>query len=211
MKKLLAFLLIASICFGSVACTAKKEPEAATQTTAPAESAPQAQASAATTTTAADEQVTITLPESFFGNDNGEYDDTSKYQVTINQDGSRSITMSKAIHTEKLNEIKDTVQEFFDKTKSSEDSSIKDIITSDDLTHMTLVVDQAQYEESLDGFVVIGFWLSSYIYQLYDGVPEADIRLQVDVQDAATQTVFDTVVYPDDLNVDDETETTEER
>ncbi|MED4229396.1 hypothetical protein, partial [Neobacillus cucumis] len=148
--------------------------------------------------------VTLTLPASMFEGQNIDQviADAQKkgIKATKNADGSVTYKMSKAQHKEMIQEMKKSVIETINDTKSGKDySSIKDITYNDDFSEFTLIVNKSDYENSMDGFAVLGLGMSGMMYQLFTGVKPEDYKVTIDVKDEATQKVFDQVVYPDAL------------
>ena len=148
--------------------------------------------------------VTLTLPASMFEGQNIDQviTDAQKkgIKATKNADGSVTYKMSKAQHKEMVQEMKKSVIETINDTKSGKDySSIKDITYNDDFSEFTLIVNKSDYENSMDGFAVLGLGMSGMMYQLFNGVKPEDYKVTIDVKDEATQKVFDQVVYPDAL------------
>lgn len=156
--------------------------------------------------------VEITLPASMFeGQDIDTVIADAKKEgvkdVTKNKDGSLTYKMSKAQHKEMLKEMKTTIDESIEEMKTSEDYvSIKDVTYNESLTEFTLEVDQAAYENSMDGFATMTLGMSGMMYQLYNGVDPDKYKVTIYVKDQASQKVFNEIVYPDDLG-EQETET----
>lgn len=118
--------------------------------------------------------------------------------VTLNEDGSVSITMTKAKHREMLDGYKETVDEAIATyTDGNETPSVKSIEYNDDMTVFTVTVDKEAYENSLDGFVQFGLGISGMYYQTFSGVETPQVTIHI--VDEATGETFRTVVYPDDL------------
>lgn len=59
----------------------------------------------------------------------------------------------------------------------------------------------------MDGFAIFGLAIQSMFYQLFEGVSEEDYKATFQLKDENTSKVFDTIVYPDDLETDETTET----
>ncbi|WP_056475791.1 hypothetical protein [Bacillus sp. FJAT-25509] len=148
--------------------------------------------------------VKLTLPASMF-----EGDDINKViagaekegiKVTKNTDGSLTYKMSKSQHKKMMKSIKDQIIKTVNETKQSKDfASLKDITYNNDFTEFTLIVDQAAYENSMDGLAAFTFGMSGMMYQLYNGVDPNDYKVTILVKDQATQKEFDKIVYPDSL------------
>ena len=58
-------------------------------------------------------------------------------------------------------------------------------------------VDRAAFENSLDGFGVLGVVFQAMFYQMYDGVDPNNYRVVVNYKGAETKEIFDTIIYPD--------------
>jgi hypothetical protein len=67
---------------------------------------------------------------------------------------------------------------------------------------MTLIVDKELYENSLDGFAILGLGTAALYYQLFDGVQAENIAVTINIKDSTTGELFETMVYPDDLEAD---------
>jgi hypothetical protein len=149
--------------------------------------------------------VTLTLPASMFEGQNVDQviADAQKegIKATKNADGSVTYKMSKAKHKEMIQEMKKGVIESVNEIKSGKDyTSIKDITYNDDFSVFTLIVDKSAYENSMDGFAVLGLGMSGMMYQLFNGVKSEDYKVTIQVKDETTEEIFDQVVYPDALN-----------
>ncbi|KIL42707.1 hypothetical protein [Jeotgalibacillus soli] len=149
--------------------------------------------------------VEVTLPVSMFeGEDIDQVIADAKAdgveEVTKNEDGSLTYRMSKSKHKEMMQEIEKSIKESLEDMKTSGDfASIKDITHNDSFSEFTLTVDKAEYENSMDAFGVFGLGISGMIYQLYNGGDNENTKVIISVEDQATQEVFDTIVYPDDM------------
>lgn len=119
-------------------------------------------------------------------------------EVTKNEDGSVTYKMSKAKHKEIMKEMNDEILEYFDEIVNDEDiASIKDISSNKSFTKVEVIVDRDKFENSLDGFAVLGIAFQSMFYQVFDGVNPDEYKTTVNYKDAETQKIFDTIVYPD--------------
>lgn len=145
--------------------------------------------------------VTITLPASFFEDvsdfDPETYNEEQGYKKTVlNEDGSVSITMSKAKHNELMAETKSTIDQSFEELIEAEDMPyIKAITSSDGYKEVTVDVEKEGYENAWDLTpLLIGF--SAMMYQQIDGT---DLHCEVIIRDYETGEVLGNVVYPDAL------------
>ena len=147
--------------------------------------------------------VEITLPASFF--DEEEMDQAiakakadGVNEVIVNDDGSVTYKMSKATHEKMLKEMKDSLVQLKEELTSGEDfKSIKDIVFNDKLTEFTMTVDRGAFENSFEGFAILGLGFQGMFYQTFDGVPSENIKVTIHLKDEKTGEVFNTVVYPD--------------
>lgn len=152
--------------------------------------------------------VTITLPASLVEEDNieatiKEAKEKGVKEAVLNDDGSLTYKMSKSVYRELKQELKDNFNEMIEELKSDNDfPSIKDVQSNKDLTAMTLIVDKELYENSLDGFAILGLGTAALYYQLFDGVQAENIAVTINIKDSTTGELFETMVYPDDLEAD---------
>ncbi len=149
--------------------------------------------------------VEITLPASLFEGENideviAEAKENGISEVKVNDDGSLTYKMPKSKHNEIMREMRDDLLEYIEETKNSEDyKSIKDINHNKAFSEFTLVVDQEAFENSFDGFAALGLGISALYYQLFDGVAPDNYKVTIFIENANTGEVFNTIVYPDDL------------
>lgn len=143
--------------------------------------------------------VEITLPASMFEGTNQE-DIESKAkeggisEVKFNDDGSVTYRMSKAVHKKMMDEIRTELVKSLDEIANGEDfPSIKEIKGNDDFSKITLSVDKAAYENSLDAFAILQCAMSGMMYQTFLGVEPS---LTVEVADEATGEVITIESYP---------------
>lgn len=149
--------------------------------------------------------VELTLPASLFeGEDidtviaNAEEKGINK--VTKNEDGSLTYKMSKAQHKELMFELEKSITESIEEMKNDENlASIKDISYNKSFSDFTLVVDKNAFENSFDGFAILGLGLSGSMYQLYNGANPDNYNVTITVKDEVTQEVISEIVYPRDL------------
>lgn len=59
--------------------------------------------------------------------------------------------------------------------------------------------ERLNYENSFDGFAVLGLGFSGMYYQLFNGIDSDHLKVTIFVKDGATGEVFDEIVYPDAL------------
>ena len=156
--------------------------------------------------------VELTLPaELFEGQTADEITANAKEEgvkeVTVNEDGTVNYKMSKSAHKKMMEEMKQGIIESITDIVNSDDyPSIKEVSYNKDFTEFDLTLDRAAYENSMDGFVLFALAISGTYYSAFDGKSD-DIKLTMNLIDEATGEVFDTAVFPDDM---EETEATEE-
>ena len=149
--------------------------------------------------------VEITLPAEFF---EGESEETIKASakdqgikdVTIEEDGSVTYTMAKEDHEVMLEQLtKDMATSIEEIAVSEEYPSIQDITYNKDFTEYNLTVDREAYENGFDSMVLFGLILSTTSYKLFEGEQEENVKVKFNYIDAATNQVYDSSIYPDDM------------
>lgn len=148
--------------------------------------------------------VEVTLPASFF---EGEDIDTAIAEAkadgikeaTKNADGSVTYKMSKDKHKEMMSEMEVGVKEYMDELVTEDYPSIREVTANKEYSTYTLTVDKALYEGSFDGFASMGLGMMGMYYQVFDGVDAENAKVEINVQDEATSEVFETMVFPDDM------------
>ncbi len=61
-------------------------------------------------------------------------------------------------------------------------------------------MDQQKYENSVDGFAVMGSGILGMYYQMFNGVDPDKYKVMILTKNAETGAVFGSIVYPDALN-----------
>ena len=89
---------------------------------------------------------------------------------------------------------------------SDEYSSIKEISYNKDFTEFDITVDQNAFNNSMDGFVIFSLAISSTYYNGLDGKSD-DLKLTMNMIDEATGKEYDSFIFPDDLEDEENTET----
>ena len=148
--------------------------------------------------------VEVTLPPSFF---EGEDIDTAIAEAkadgikeaTKNADGSVTYKMSKDKHKEMMSEMEVGVKEYMDELVTEDYPSIREVTANKEYSTFTMTVDKALYEDSFDGFASMGLGMMGMYYQVFNGVDSENTKVEINVQDEATSEVFETMVFPDDL------------
>lgn len=151
--------------------------------------------------------VEVTIPASFFNEEedlkqvaaDAEAEDVK--EATVNDDGSITYKMSKSQHADMLQEFSNNIDELKDDIPESGDyPSIQAVEASNNYDHFTVQVDQEAYENSFDGIATMTLGISGSYYQVLDGVDVDDYEVTIDIEDAETGEVFDTIVYPEALD-----------
>ena len=145
--------------------------------------------------------VEITLPEMFFEDENmDEMIEEAKEEgikdVTQNEDGTVTFKMSKKDHKEMLRELEENVKETVEDIKNDEEfASIVDVTYNKSFTEFTIIADREGFENSFDGFAILGVGLSGTFYQLFSGEDMQTSEVTVFVEDEATGEVFEEITY----------------
>lgn len=153
--------------------------------------------------------VDVTLPQSFFSaeedGENGktpeQYAEDVKSEdgilgAIVNNDGSVTLTMTKAKHQEMMDAARQGIDEMIE-SYLADDSfpSIKEIEHNESYDIYTIKVDREAFEGSWDSLAALGFGITGMYYCYFDGV--SDPRITVDFVDADTGNIIDEVVYPE--------------
>ena len=145
--------------------------------------------------------VEITLPEMFFEDENmDEMIEEAKEEgikdVTQNEDGTVTFKMSKKDHKEMLRELEENVKETVEDIKNDEEfASIVDVTYNKSFTEFTIIADREGFENSFDGFAILGVGMSGTFYQLFSGEDMQTSEVTVFVEDEATGEVFEEITY----------------
>ncbi|WP_160112523.1 hypothetical protein [Salicibibacter kimchii] len=119
-------------------------------------------------------------------------------EITENEDGSVSITMTGEAHQEMMAEMEEEVDEYMEEIVNDDEfASIEDVDASDSFDELTFVVDQEQFENSFDGFATFGVSLWALMYQGFDGVDEEEMEVTIHLENADDGEVFESITYPD--------------
>ncbi|MFZ0371548.1 MAG: hypothetical protein WAM07_18275 [Halobacillus sp.] len=148
--------------------------------------------------------VSVTIPKSFFEIQNQDFDriKAEAKDKGINEviDNGSTVTykMSKSKHKELMKEMEKQMTAAIEEIKNEDNySSIQDIQATHSYSEFMLAVDREEYENSLDGFAVMGLGVTGMLYQLFDGAGPEEYDVTINVVDAAKEEVFDTIKYPE--------------
>ncbi|MDD2371674.1 MAG: hypothetical protein PHQ32_06720 [Firmicutes bacterium] len=120
--------------------------------------------------------------------------------AVVNADGSVTMKVTKAQHAKMMEEMQSGILEYIEEIKTSTDfKSVVDLDYNKDFSKFTLEVRQNDFENSFDGFVVLGLGMYGMLYQIYDGTPSDNAEVVIEVKSTETGKVFDSYIYPDAL------------
>lgn len=142
--------------------------------------------------------VKITFPASMMSDEELDLDEYIRENdfsaAAFNDDGSLTVTMSRARHEELLGNLRDTIEESLDEMVSDEGPAhVKSYEIKDNYSNIRIMVDAAAYAEAFDMSLFTMSLLVSF-YQTYDG---ADIEYNISIVDEATGEVLDAAIQPD--------------
>lgn len=147
--------------------------------------------------------VDITLPDWFLEGEDMSTFDPAAYarkndfkKAVLNDDGSLTVTLSKAKHRELLEEAAASLEAAFaEYVDGAETPYIKSITHSDDFKEVTISVVRADYENAFD---ITPFSIGIGV-MMYQSIAGTDFRTEISVVDVDTGDVINTAVYPDNL------------
>lgn len=147
--------------------------------------------------------VEITIPVDMLDSKQEEFDEEAFLaenpkveSITINEDGSVTLSMTKANHKEILQEMKTSIDAAFTEFAAPDENNyIKAIEASNDYREIVIQVDREMYESAFD-FTSYLVGISGGMYQLYAG---EEFDVVVTVEDAGSGDAIATLVLPDEL------------
>lgn len=148
--------------------------------------------------------VDVTLPPAFFEDETPEEIEAAAKEngflkCVVHEDGSVTYTMTKLKRAEILRDFKGTIDESITELTSggeNEPQSFRSIIYNAGVTQFDVRVDRTAYENSwLGSFYIIQLYLLGGYYQLFNGVPNEQIDVIVNVIDDSSGEVFNTGSY----------------
>ncbi|WP_298825325.1 hypothetical protein [uncultured Planococcus sp.] len=150
--------------------------------------------------------VEVTIPPSFFEAEEdleqvgAEAEAENVEEATVNDDGSITYKMSKAQHKEMLNEFAGNIESAKNEIPESGDyPSIQAVEASSNYDNFTVQVDYEAFENSFDGIATLTLGIAGSYYQLLDGADSDNYEVTIDIEDAETGEVVDTIIYPEAL------------
>jgi hypothetical protein len=148
--------------------------------------------------------VDITLPASLFEDQDMTTFDPAAYaaeqgfkKAVLNEDGSVTVTMTRAKHKELLEVMTQTYEESFSEMIESESTPyIKAISHTESFGTITVDVDRAAYEAVFLDLTPFAVGMAGMMYQAF---LEGEPHVEVVMRDAETGETIRTAVYPDDM------------
>lgn len=148
------------------------------------------------------DSVNINIPEYLLSDDeNGELTDDQISEgfrsSKKNEDGSITYTLKKDSYDDYVQSVKKDVTSMLDNMKDGDYSSIQDVKYDSDLKQVVLYVDQTAYENSSDSYAIKGIGSQAALYHVYNGEDASKIEVVIQIENAETNEVLETVVYPE--------------
>jgi len=150
--------------------------------------------------------IELTFPKEYFEEDEldalrDEMHEEQNADVKQNEDGSLTVKMSKKDHKSMLHEMKESLEESMKEIVEDEEfSSINDISFNNDFSKFKIIVDEAGYQQSWDGFATLTVGFAGMYYQAFAGKDVEKEKVIIELVNAETNDVFDEIIYPDVLD-----------
>lgn len=204
-KKIFAVILAALICMSMSACGKSTPKDNTSSDTASVSSSSSSESSEKIEVDSNLLSVEVTFPASYFENVENFNADTfaseNGYEkATQNEDGSVTVTMTKAKHQELLDSTKETIETTFQEIIQSADYPfVSDISHSDNFDTVTIKVDKTGYEQNqlVAAFLPLTVAVQPALYQVLDG---KEAHVTVEILDDNSGDTLTSVTYPDDIN-----------
>src|SRR5690625_4614536 len=141
--------------------------------------------------------VEITMPNEFFDGQTEDeviagFNEEGIKDVTVNDDGSYTIRMSKEEHEQLLNTMKQDIDADVNAIIESMGLTfIKEASMNDTVTELSVTIDQSIYDGDMEGLVLLDFALHAMPYQLLNGVTEESFNFEVVLIDSETGEEFE--------------------
>ncbi|HHY26351.1 MAG TPA: hypothetical protein GX523_06300, partial [Desulfitobacterium dehalogenans] len=153
--------------------------------------------------------VKVNLPTSFFeGKDfeaiKNEALGKGVHDVVKNSDGTITYVMSKTQHREMMDDLAKSINDMTTEFLASEENKkiFKQIEFNKDYTEINVKVDSAQFTELIQ-ISLLGFTLSSLMYQSFNGVEPGEIAVKTNIINNSTGSIIKTSTYPDQVTAKD--------
>lgn len=141
--------------------------------------------------------VELTIPAEFFEGQSEDdviasFEEEGIDNITLNDDGSYTLKMSKEEHEVMLNDLREEIDEDIEAIIGSMDIEfIKGASMNDTVTELTVVIDQSMYDGDMEGLVLMDFAFHAMPYQVMNGVTEEDFDFEVVLVDSETGEEFE--------------------
>lgn len=151
-----------------------------------------------------DETTTITIPASLISDLDATVSeaesDSDVVSYTVNEDGSITYVYRNDAYQKKVEQMRTNFDDAVSKVLDSGNYQTITAIEGDDsLKNIDITVtNQQDYENSMDGFVMLGLYIYAGYYQVLEDQSET-FSVQYHWIDASTGQEFSTVTYPDDI------------
>lgn len=151
-----------------------------------------------------DDTTTITIPADLINDQEATISEADSnpdvVSYTVNDDGSITYVYTNEAYQKIVDQMRtkfnDTVTELLG---SGTYKSIQSIDGDDDLKNVTITVtNQQDYENSMDGFIMLGLYAYAGYYQVLVDQSE-EYSVQFHLVDSSTGQEFHSVAYPDDI------------
>jgi predicted nucleic acid-binding Zn-ribbon protein len=147
--------------------------------------------------------VEITVPASLVSEDRSEeLTDEDKAngikEIKTNDDGSITITIDKSNYADLVKSYSEDVSSGLSSI-TNDFPSIKKVDFNDDYSKILLIVDRRSFEESIDSLSIFSAGFQGMIYQIFAGIQQDEVHVEISIQDESTGEIFQTLVYSDDL------------
>lgn len=149
--------------------------------------------------------VEITVPSDFIESVDETLKDAEEkgYKAKANDDGSITYTLTKAQHAEIMVGMAASLEEAInDMISGGEYPSLKDVKFNNDYTKVDITVDYDSYINSFDSFAAAFVGMYGGMYQIFDGVSEDNINVQINLIDEKSGNLMDTMNYPKDFDTE---------
>ncbi len=198
MKKIIAVLLVVVMLFVMSSCSLidkikpRESKEGTTKTTE-------------ATTELVDENlidVNFTIPASFFTEESPATDVLTEEQkaqgikkAVVNADGSVTYTLSKKAYRELQQTIRTQTADSLESMKTDY-PCIKSINYDDNFTKVDVFVNRSEYESGFNFMLAFGIGMLCQLCQVYTGVSQGDLSVDINVIDVDTNESINTAHYP---------------
>jgi len=195
MKRILALILIAAMCLGVTACSKNEDPAGTGDN------------GRQTTNNRSDEDdpalegdTEITVPAVMLQGEASEElteeDKAKGYRsAVVNEDGSVTYVISKRDQKKLMDNAYREAVKNFKEMETETYASVQEVSYNQSLSNVTLVVDSEAFQGGMDSYSTESLLLLCATYQMYSGLEPFEIDVSIQIQDAASGAVVDTLEY----------------